>query len=125
MKYLIGDIATTLESEANLPLNTIGYLSLLSFSVAGWAADNAEVRRLLYRTLKGLLMGARQLLAEVGVIKVELTGSHKEDTESYGMLMYSAEFNLRTWVVSRVTFPRGATIEDIDIAHTLSQAVSV
>ncbi len=119
--YALGDVVQAYDLTEGVSLPHLGYLSLLSFSIGGWAADNPVVQRSLYRILKGLLMGARQLLTECGVLKLELTGGYREDMQSYDMPMYSAEFQMKAWVVSRVEYPRPATIEDIDVVSAVSQ----
>ncbi len=119
-EYALGDVVDSFDLIAGRGLDNIGYISLISFSIGGWAADNPDVRQSLYRVLKGLLMGARQLLTACGVEKLELSGSHREDFQTYDIPMYSAEFHMKAWVVSRVQHPQGLTADTINVTGTVT-----
>lgn len=112
--FFIGDVVDAVNQGTGESSYGVGYFSLQTFSIAGWAADNPEVRRSLYRVMKGLMMASRQFLGEAG-IKTEMSGSFKEDFNTYDFPMYFGEFRLRAWVLSRVLNETGADIEEIDV----------
>lgn len=114
--FFIGDVVDAVNLETGEPSYGVGYFSLQTFSIAGWAADNPEVRRSLYRALKGLMIAARQFLGEAG-IKTEMSGSFKEDFNTFEFPMYYGEFRLRAWVLSRVLNETGPDISEIDVMH--------
>lgn len=114
--FFIGDAVDAVNQEDGESAYGVGYFSLQSISIAGWAADNPEVRRSLYRTIKGLLIASRQFLGEAG-IKTEFSGSFKQDFNTYEFPMYYGEFRLRAWVLSRVLTQTGPDISEIDVVN--------
>ena len=112
--YVVGDVTDSLAAANTLGVNGLGYFSVQTITVAGWA-QGPEIRRSLYRTLKGLLMAARRLLAAAGVEKSEFSGSYREEFEAYDFDLFFCEFRMRVWVLSRVEYVQGPTINEIDV----------
>lgn len=112
--YVVGDITDHVLDTATLGANGLGYFSVQTLTIAGWA-QGPEVRRSLYRGLKGILMASRRLLAATGVEKAEFSGSYKEDFESHDFPMFFCEFRMRVWVLSRVEYVKGPIIDEIDV----------
>lgn len=118
--YVLGDMVDQVIGGDQLGGNGLGYLSALSITVGGWAWDNPEVRRSLYRALKGLLMAARGLLIDAGAEKVELSGGYREDFETYDSPMFFCEFRVKAWVISRVRYVPAPIIDEIDVTSAVA-----
>lgn len=78
-----------------------GYMSDASISVVGWT-DNPDVRKSLYRNLKGSLISVRQLLENLGFMNIVVSGRYAEDFESYGMPLFFALFTIKGNLVTSV-----------------------
>jgi hypothetical protein len=113
--YSIGDDLNQLSAEGDATVHRRGYLAGFTLSITGWT-ENPEIRRHLYRHLKGCLLSARQLLEQSGVVNTRLTGRYAEDFEGYNMPLFSAAFSLTGQLQASVrVVPIEATITTITV----------
>jgi len=114
--FAIGDEIGHLDANGDTEVARRGLLSAVTVAVVG-VTDNPEVRRHLYRSLKGALIASRQLLEQHGLMNMEVSGRYVEDFVNYDMPLFSAELILRGSVVSSVSVPpQEQAIGHIDIA---------
>jgi len=123
--YLIGDDTNQLNTEGDTAVHRRGYLASFNLAITGWT-ENPEIRRHLYRHLKGCLFSARQLLEQSGVMNTTLTGRYGEDFESYNLPMFSAAFNLKGDLQASVrVIPVEGTIAAITVADPTLLPITV
>jgi|GEM_PF-5603228 len=102
-----------------------GYLSSQNLKIIGWAGDNPEVRRSLYRAIKAALTAGRPTLGAYGVINPSLTGAYMEDFESYDMPMFFGVFTLSYTLPTCVVVAATAPLAEIDVHEPSLTATSL
>ena len=90
-EFAVGDIVGSNSPTGDGIVHRRGYMSDVSISVVGWT-ENPDVRKSLYRNLKGCLISVRQLLENVGLMNIVLSGRYAEDFDNYQM-PYSSPYS--------------------------------
>ncbi len=123
--FAIGDNIGHMDEDGDLPVSRRGFMSNVVVAVVG-VTPNPEVRRHLYRMLKGALIAARQLLEQRGMLSMEVTGRFSEDFVNYDMPLYSAELILRGSVATSVMVPpQVGIIRTIDTTEGMLTPVTI
>lgn len=122
--FSIGDIVGSNDTTGDTIVHRRGYMSDASISVVGWT-DNPDVRKSMYRNLKGCLISARQLLENVGLMNVVLSGRYAEDFENYQMPLFFALFTIKGNMVTSVrSVPPEGIITEIDQTMTVLSEIT-
>ncbi|MDO8357315.1 MAG: hypothetical protein Q7U76_13070 [Nitrospirota bacterium] len=121
--FSIGDVVGTDDVTGDAVLHRRGYMSDASISVVGWT-DNPDVRKSLYRNLKGCLISVRQLLEQLGFMNIVVSGRYAEDFESYGLPLFFALFTIKGNLVTSVReVPSEGVIATIDLQVPVLSAI--
>lgn len=102
--FSIGDNIGHMDEDGDDTVLRRGFMSNVTIAVVG-VTDNPEIRRLLYRALKGALIAGRQLMEQHGMLNMELSGRFNEDFINYDMPLFSAEMTLRGSIATSVMVP--------------------
>ena len=123
--YAIGDDLNQLSQDGDSPVYRRGYLASFTLAITGWT-ENPEIRRQLYRHLKGCLLSARQLLEANGVINTRLIGRYAEDFDGYNVPLFSAAFSLTGQLQASVrVVPVSSVIATITVNEPTLSPVAV
>lgn len=113
--FAVGDDVGHMDDSGDVEVARIGYMSRVAISVVG-VTDNPEIRRHLYRLLKGALVAARPLLGRLGMLNMEITGHYSEDFSQYDMPLFSADLTLRGALATSIWVPpTELVITEVDV----------